>query len=122
MVDGELVLGDLDRRRADLDGIDDAELAQVANVVVGDTDGGTRGALRAWSEAELMEQVSRRLVAELGVVLDVQMVVFIALPGVHGGGESRDEFGRRHAKPSLLAVDGGLKWPKKPQKSTFFVF
>ena len=67
-----------------------------------------------------MQQVDRRFVAELGVVLDVQMVVFIALPGVHGGGEGRDKFGRGHAQHSLLSVDGRFKWPKKPQKSTFF--
>jgi hypothetical protein len=60
-------------------------------------------------------------VAELGVELDVQMVVFIALPGVHGGGESRDQAGPRHATRSLQSVDDCFKWPKKPQKSTFFV-
>jgi hypothetical protein len=59
--------------------------------------------------------------AELGVELDVQMVVFIALPGVHGGGESRDQAGARHGTRSLQSVDDCSKWPKKPQKSTFFV-
>ena len=60
-------------------------------MVVGRRHGEARGALRARSEAEPAEQVSRRLVAELGVELDVQMVVFVALPGVHGGAESRDQ-------------------------------
>jgi hypothetical protein len=101
VIDDHRAVGDLDRRRADLDGIDHAELAQVADVVeIGAHDGVLRR-LRARSEAQPVEQVRRRLVAELGVVLDVQMVVLIALPGVHGGGESRDKFGRRHARHSL---------------------
>ena len=81
----------------------------------------TRSALCPRSEAESVEQMSRRVMAELGVVLDVQMVVFIALPGVHGRGESRDQAGPRHATRSLQSVDDCFKWPKKPQKSTLFV-
>jgi hypothetical protein len=79
------------------------------------------GALRAWSEAQPGEQMCRRFVTEFRVVLHVQVVVLIALPGVHGGGKSRDQFGRWHAPASLQSVDGRPKTPKKPQKSTFSV-
>ncbi|MCX7364390.1 MAG: hypothetical protein NTV97_21480 [Alphaproteobacteria bacterium] len=47
-------------------------------------------------------------------------VVLVALPSVHGSGESRHQVGRLHAARSLQAVDGRSKWPKKPQESTFF--
>jgi hypothetical protein len=90
-------------------------------VIAGGPDLEPDGALGTRSEPELGQQMRRRLVAELGVELDVQMVVFIALPCVHGGGESRDQAGPRHATRSLQSVDDYFKWPKKPQKSTFFV-
>src|SRR5260370_32043212 len=75
-----MVLADFDRRRKHLDGIDLAELAQVADMVPGDAKVEPGSALRARPEAQAGEQVGRRLVAELGVELDVQMVAFIALP------------------------------------------
>ena len=55
----------LDPSRADLDRIDDAELAQVSDMVLRARTSSRRG-LRARSEAEVGQQVSRRLVAELG--------------------------------------------------------
>ena len=116
LVIGEQVArADLDRRRQNLDGIDLAELAQVADMVPGDSRREPRGALRARPEAQLRHQVRRRLVPELGVELDVQMVVFIALPGVYGGAESRDQAGARHATLSLrlwMVASNGLKSPK----------
>jgi hypothetical protein len=54
-------------------------------------------------------------VAELGVKLHVQMVVFIALPGVYGGAESGDQAGARHAALSLrlwMVASNGRKSPK----------
>src|SRR5450631_2861746 len=110
-----MALADLDRRRQHLDGIDLAELAQVADMVPGDAKVDLRCALRAGPEAQARHQVSRRLVAERGVELDVQMVVFIALPGVDGGAESRDQARARHATLSLrlwMVAPNGLKSPK----------
>ena len=103
-----------------LDGLDDTELAQVADMVALATDDEAGGALRPGPEAEMGQQMGRRLVAELGIELDVEMVVLVALPGVHGSGESRHQVGRLHAAGSLQAVDGRSKWPKKPQEATFF--
>jgi len=36
MIGLQITLADLERRRADLDGVDDAELAMVADMVLGD--------------------------------------------------------------------------------------
>ena len=102
----QVTIADLDRRRVDLDRVDHTELLEVADMVVRGGHAQSRCPLRAWSEPELGKQMRRRLVAELGVELDVQMVVFVALPGVHGGAESRLQFGHWHAGHSLLSVDG----------------
>src|SRR5260370_27903488 len=96
-----MVLADFDRRRKHLDGIDLAELAQVADMVPGDAKVEPGSALRARPEAQAGEQVGRRLVAELGVELDVQMVVFIALPSVYGGAAKTDPAKAPHATPPL---------------------
>src|SRR5947207_17389 len=108
-------LTDLDRRRQYLDRIDRPELPQVADMVPNDGWVEPRGALRARSKTQAGEQVGRRLMAEFSIELDVQVVVFIALPGVYGGAESRDQAGARHATLSLQSVDdcpNGLKSPK----------
>src|SRR5258708_37748806 len=114
-----MALVDLDRRRKYLDGIDHAELAQVADTVPGDAKVDSRCTLRAGPEAQARHQVRRRLVAELGVELDVQVVVFIALPGVYGGSGSGGQAGARHATLFLRLWMGVSKGRKNPQKRQF---
>ena len=121
MVGDEIALAHVDGRRKHLHRIDESELAQVADMVLGDAKIEPRGALGARTQPQAREQVGRGLMTELGVELDVEMVVFIALPGVHRSAESRYQTGARHALQSPESVDGCPKWPKKPQKSTLFV-
>ncbi len=90
MIKDEILPADLDGRRVDLDGIDEAELPQVANMVFAWVHDDAGGALCLRSQAEPVKKVRRGFVGELGIELHVQMVVLVALPGVHGGGESRD--------------------------------
>jgi hypothetical protein len=84
-------------------------------MVPGDAKVEPGSALRARPEAQAGEQVGRRLVAEFAVKLDVQMVIFIALPSVYGGAESRDQARARHATLSLrlwMVASNGRKSPK----------
>ena len=84
-----MIFADLDRRGAHGHRIDDTELAQVADVVLVGANGEAGGGLGTAPETQRDHQMRRRLMAELGVELDVQMVVFIALPSVHGSGVGR---------------------------------
>jgi hypothetical protein len=108
VVGDNLAFADLNRRGVDLDRFDHTELAQVADVIVGCPRDDAGGALGAGAEAQDCQQVGRRLMGKLGVELDVEMVVLVALPGVNGGAESRDQAGTRHAKRSLQSVDDCL--------------
>src|SRR4029079_789693 len=67
VIDAERALADLDRGRADLDGVDDPELAKVADVVFLHAYREASRGLRARPQGQNVHQVSRRLVAELGV-------------------------------------------------------
>src|SRR5262249_13337392 len=111
---------DLGGRRYHHNRVDDAQLSQVANVIIAQWQVEAGRTSRSRSQGQVGQQESRCLVAEFVVGLHVQMVVFVALPGVHGSAESRHQVGSGHAEVSLQSVDGCLKWPKKPQKSTLF--